>query len=223
MNWGNITMNTGTRLFEDKINIQLNGTVNPYVLNKRGNETREYELFSKNKRIGRLTDVTLTFGTQLRSSEGTKEDRTKQNMPENQNDINNPNNLTDQNRNKISNSNYSNGYTDFSIPWSINIDYSFSYAKHTKEEAQYIQTLRLSGDVSLTKKWKIGYNTGYDFTNKEISFTNVNITRDLHCWVATFNWVPFGFRKSYSFQINVKSTILQDLKYSKNESWYDNL
>jgi hypothetical protein len=37
-----------------------------------------------------------------------------------------------------------------------------------------------------------------------------------------FSMVPFGERRSYSFTINAKSSILRDVKYNKTKSWYDN-
>ena len=83
--------------------------------------------------------------------------------------------------------------------------------KETKT-ASYIHTIRLSGDISLTPKWKIGVNTGYDFVAKEFSTTNISIHRDLHCWEMRFSVVPFGDRRSYSFTINAKSAILRDVK-----------
>mgnify|MGYP007135440331 CR=1 FL=1 len=44
----------------------------------------------------------------------------------------------------------------------------------------------------------------------------------LHCWQMSFNWVPIVFRKSLSFTINVKASMLKDLKYDRNSSFYDN-
>jgi hypothetical protein len=35
------------------------------------------------------------------------------------------------------------------------------------------------------------------------------------------NWIPFGQQEYYSFQINVKSAILQDLKLVKRRDFYD--
>jgi hypothetical protein len=77
------------------------------------------------------------------------------------------------------------------------------------------------GDFSLTPKWKIGGSTGYDFEAKEITFTTLNIYRDLHCWEMRFTIVPFGPRSSYSFTIQAKGSLLRDLKYEKEPNWYD--
>ena len=110
---------------------------------------------------------------------------------------------------------------DFNVPWSFGADYNFRLVK-TKEEPEIIQSVRFRGDVSLTPKWKIGFNSGYDFTKKKVSITNLNLYRDLHCWEMQITMVPFGNYRSYSFQINIKSTILRDLKYEQGDNWYDN-
>ena len=74
----------------------------------------------------------------------------------------------------------------------------------------------------LTEKWKIGFRSGYDFVNKDFTYTSIDIYRDLHCWEMNFNWIPFGFLQSYNFSIKVKSAVLQDLKLTRKREWFDN-
>jgi uncharacterized membrane protein len=84
------------------------------------------------------------------------------------------------------------------------------------------QAARFNGDFSLTEKWKIVFNSGYDFQSKEVTTTQLTISRDLHCWVINLSWVPFGKFQSYSFYIGVKSSLLKDLKLNRNRSFFDN-
>jgi len=88
-----------------------------------------------------------------------------------------------------------------------------------KAEARIAENNELK--KSLTEKWKISLSSGYDFTQKEMTLTSVNVYRDLHCWEMRFNWVPFGFRQSFSIDINVKSSVLRDLKLSRRRGWQD--
>jgi len=81
--------------------------------------------------------------------------------------------------------------------------------------------LNVTFDFTLTEKWKLNGASGYNFRTKEITNTRLNITRDLHCWQMSFNWVPFGDFRSYDFRINVKSAVLQDLKLTRRRQWYD--
>jgi hypothetical protein len=83
------------------------------------------------------------------------------------------------------------------------------------------QTLNFYGDLSVTEKWKVSFNSGYDFNANDLSYTSLGIYRDLHCWEMRLNWVPFGGQENYYFQINVKSSVLQDLKLTKKNDIYD--
>ena len=118
-------------------------------------------------------------------------------------------------------------YADFSMPWNLSFNYTLSYVS-TYVAAQFnlkkevIQTLSVSGNVDLTPNWKIAITTGYDFVNKGLSYTSLDIYRDLHCWEMRFNWVPFGYYKSWNFQINIKASSLKDVKYTKQQSYQDN-
>ncbi|MFH0865475.1 MAG: putative LPS assembly protein LptD [Bacteroidota bacterium] len=117
-------------------------------------------------------------------------------------------------------------YIDFEEPWSLNLYYTL---RHTSVyspvtdamENDLIQTFSFNGDVSITKKWKVGISSGYDFRQNELTPTSVNIYRDLHCWEIVFNWIPSGFRKSYNLTIRVKSAVLQDLKLTKKKDMWD--
>ena len=81
----------------------------------------------------------------------------------------------------------------------------------------------LSGDVSLTSKWKIQYSTTYDLRALKLSgVPSFTIYRDLHCWDLNFQWVPFGYYKSYNVTLKVKAAILQDLKLSKRSDYTNN-
>ncbi len=116
-------------------------------------------------------------------------------------------------------------YVDFNIPWSINASYTFGLNKLTPERSQVIQALTLTGDLSLTPKWKITVQTGYDFEFKSPTLTTIGINRDLHCWEMAFNWTPYAGNNlragNYSFDLRARSSILQELKLSRRRSFYD--
>ena len=118
-------------------------------------------------------------------------------------------------------------YADFSFPWNLSLNYTFSYV--SKYDAALFnlkhdvtQTLSVSGSLNLTQNWRVAVSTGYDFVNHGMSYTSIDIYRDLHCWEMRFNWVPFGYYKSWNFQINIKASSLKDVKYEKRQSYLDN-
>lgn len=111
-------------------------------------------------------------------------------------------------------------YVDFNLPWSLNINYNFRAGSAVLLENNITQSITFNGDIKLTENWKIGVNSGYNISNKEISITSINLFRDLHCWQMNFEWFPIG-RQMFSFGINVKSSTLQDLKLNRRRSWFD--
>ena len=120
-------------------------------------------------------------------------------------------------------------YIDWNTPWSLTLSYNLRRSTNITYSAfmgipnnQVVQTLSVNGDVSLSPKWKVNFSTGWDFTNHGLSYTSLNIYRDLHCWEMRFNWIPIGNYKSWNFTINVKAQALQDLKLTKKKDYRDN-
>eukprot|EP01037_Dinobryon_pediforme_P007157 gene7157-7225_t len=112
-------------------------------------------------------------------------------------------------------------YIDFNVPWNVSVNYSFSYNNNIINTSSS-NTVMLSGDVNLTSKWKIQYNTNYDIRARRLAVSQFTIYRDLHCWDLNVSWVPFGLYKSYNVTLKVKATILQDLKISKRSDYTSN-
>lgn len=219
--WSDIRFNTGNSFLNGKMDARVSASFDPYQLDSLGIRINRLEVtdFFKSHRIARLKNAQLSVGLRLQSAAGKKssQQQSGQNGLVAQDASAIPTERTD----AYELDNFSSEQVDFSIPWSFRLDYSFSYSKPAYKSS-IVQSLRVSGDFSLTPKWKIGMNTGYDFVSRKMTMTNINIHRDLHCWEMSINFIPFGQRKSYSFNINVKSSILRDLKYNKSRSWYDN-
>ena len=217
MKWAPIRMSGNTSFFKRKLSLRFNGTFNPYsyVLDDKGRGTNiNTALLKTHSRMARLTNFDVSMGVRFSSAKGGGNRQTEEEALANDPTANLVNPTGD---GEI----YSASYVDFDIPWSLNADYNFRYTKPFEEQT-IIQSLRLSGDFSLTPNWKIGFNSGYDFKAKKVSTTNLSINRDLHCWQMMASIVPFGTYRSYSFTINIKSAILKDISYEKRDTWYDN-
>jgi len=101
-------------------------------------------------------------------------------------------------------------YADFSIPWSLNLNFSYSMSRPAHRLTRSA-ILNVSFDFNLTPKWKIQGRGGYDFVRGELSTTSLFIVRDLGCWQMSLSWIPFGRYQSYAFELYVKSGRLRDL------------
>lgn len=115
-------------------------------------------------------------------------------------------------------------YTDFNIPWSVQLSYSLSYsiqqASNYKTVSQTYSNLSVNGDFSLSPRWKIGGNAYYDFTTSKIQTLTMFITREMHCWQMAINITPVGLYRSFNISINPKSGILRDLKINRSRFFY---
>lgn len=104
---------------------------------------------------------------------------------------------------------------DFDIPWKINITHTFYVnLDHTNPDKRYKtnQNIMLSGDVSFTKRWKLGLNSSYDLRTMELTQTRFSLSRNMHCWQLSFFWTPVGGQKSFLVRFNATAALLQSAK-----------
>jgi uncharacterized Rmd1/YagE family protein len=224
MRWAPISMQIRTTIL-DKINISANSGFSLYGTDSNGNPIGTFE-YTQKKKIMRLTNFTTSLDFSLSELLKGNKDKNKTTTPQNpsnqslfeNNALNKPNALPQPNTVPKLIDAY--GYPVFNPTWALNISYSLNYFI-TGLKSILSQTLSFNGNVAITKKMGITYTSGYDFTGKQITMTNIGITRDLHCWVMSFNWVPNGTMKSWNFTIRVKAPVLGDLKYERRKDFFN--
>ncbi len=203
-----------TSIFKQKLGLNFNGTFDPYALSATGLRINQYAL--KNGTLARLTSLgfstDFSFNSAAAKSRNTNAGRAAANRA----------NMTatqTEELNRISRD--PNAFVDFNVPWDIRMAYSFNYSKATILST-ITNTLTFQGSVAVTPLWQVQYNSGYDFQAKQLSLTRFSIYRDLHCWDLSFTWVPYGQYRSYSVDLKVKASILQDLKLSRRRDYFNN-
>jgi len=223
LNLAPISFGGYTNIFKQNLRLNFNGTLDPYALNDKGRRINTFQVLQSGSKLARLTRFTIGVDFSLSSKQKTSNsgsDNTQGRSGQRPMDMSqgiNPESEVLPAESIIPN----NGYVDFSIPWRVSIRYNFSYSK-PGFTSTITQTLNFNGNIDLTPKWKIGINSGWDFKKNTLTYTSINIYRDLHCWEMRFSWIPLGQHKSYTFGINAKASILKDLKYERKKSWYDN-
>ena len=202
LNLSNLSISARTTLFK-MININLNTAFDPYqfiVVNGQAQRINRFML--EQGTLFRTTQVALAAGFTLRGQRKAK----PQSQEEEQ---------------VLSTPNFYNYFIDFNIPYSLQVNYNVSYNKPYDRE-NVTHTIGVSGDINLTPRWKIAMNLNYDLANGQISTSSIDIFRDMHCWEMRISVIPFGFRQSYNFTINVKSPLLQALKLNRQRGWFNN-
>ncbi|MDD8018629.1 MAG: LPS assembly protein LptD [Bacteroidota bacterium] len=194
--------------------LSINGNSNYrfYEFDQATNSRVDRYLWERGKGIVEMTNFSLNLSTSLRGER--KKAQTQQQVSDSAR-------IAEDTRNKAFNGNrsiYDSGEPDFSIPWSMSL--SFSFAQNQENPQQKSRSANISGnlDFNLTENWKFTASTSYDITHKQLAAPQINISRDLHCWLMNFQWTPIGYAAGYRFEIRVKAPQLQDIKLTKQNN-----
>ena len=224
LNWSPVRMSTGTTLFDDKLNINVGATFDPYAINENGSRVNK---FNGNGALFRMTSANINMGFSF-SSKNSKEDKSSKSGFNNtrsggrdddlfgrvddfaDSSFDNEEEEDDETTKKEDSKFYNN-----KMPWDIRLAHSLTYSNNKAQKQITNNSLMFSGNISLSKKWKIGGSSGYDFKNSGVTYTQLRFERDLDSWKMNLNWVPFSNRASWYFFIGIKSSLLSDLKYDK--------
>lgn len=208
LKWSTLNVSGRTKLFKN-LDIRYVGMFDPYILDSAGTKNLNQFEWNVNRRIFRKEDMSWTASFNLTLNNKTFQKKTVD--------------KTDDSKTKKDTKPEAG-----KMPWSLNLNYSLSYKMRygypgyvmTKED-DIVQTLGFSGNLQVTPNWKVSVRSGYDFERNELSYTSVDIYRDLHCWEMRFSWIPFGNWKSWNFGINIKSAMFKDLKVEKKKTPFD--
>ncbi len=203
-----INLNMVTSLF-NKVSVNFRMTMDAYVYNENNVRINTF-LWSDRKRFLQMRSASLALGTSLQSKKS-------QPLPDSDKGTENERNVV-----LTTPSNY----YDFNIPWTMNVRYNITMARGASGAPDSLRvstnSVGLSFDVNVTKKWKLAVESGYDFVRRDFVYTNLNVIRDLHCWVLQFNFTPYPVeQQQYLIQLNVRSALLTDLKLTRRQSRFD--
>jgi lipopolysaccharide assembly outer membrane protein LptD (OstA) len=221
--WSVINLTARTSLFKGNLSVNYLTSFDIYGVDEQGRRIPQTH-YSLTGSLLRQQSQTLNLGTSISSTTfqrwfGRREDKDPPSTTSAaESDLYNPAGITS------GDINYYNPVmrVDYSARWSLSVNYALSVTPATGSVApSTIQSLMFGGNLELTENWRINFNSGYDLVRRELGFTSINITRDLHCWMMSFSWVPVGFQKSYFLTINAKAGMLRDLKFDRRRSLGD--
>ena len=225
LNLSPIRMTAGTTIFENKLNVNVGATFDPYSINSNGIRINKFNI-SNGGGLVRMTsaNVNLSYSidsksfdsdTKKENSEnltgggrsddlfGQSQDLTRSTFDDND---------SDDDKSKKNIKEYIN-----KIGWDLRLAHSLTYLNNRGQKDIGSNSLMFSGNLMLSKKWKVGGSSGFDFKNKGFTYTQLRFERDLDSWKMNFSWVPFSVRESWYFFIGIKSGFLSDLKYDKRK------
>jgi LPS-assembly protein len=216
---GSFSLYLRSTLFE-KINITASANLDPYEVDEFG--TRKNVLTYKRGSLGRITNGSLAISTNFQSkSKDGKDETDKQKVAA----VNDPYMTPDEQLRQLQYARENPAeFTDFNIPWRIDLSYSLSFNRILKVdysgyETKLYSNINFNGDFSLSPKWKAGGTGYYNVNTLKLEQFSMFITREMHCWQLSINVTPIGLYRSFSFNISPKSGILRDLKINRSRTF----
>jgi len=218
LKWSPISMNAGTAIFNKKMQVNLNASLDPYALSLDGKRINTANVKNGGSLL-RLTRAGFTANYSISSKKNEKKDsKQQQNQIDNNSDgIFGENLSISSDMNDDERGNHSEKLFNAKFPWTLKLAYSLNYSNSNRQNDISSNSIMFSGDVELTPKWDVGISSGYDFKGKGFTYTQLRFSRDLDSWKMNFNWIPFGDRQTYYFFIGIKSSMFSDLKYDQRQ------
>ena len=207
-------LNFGANSRVKKFDINLGGSLDPYKYVNDGYSTSgrriDTLLISVGEGFAKLASLNFSVSKSFKPAAA---DKKKQNS-----------NGTEGQMNQINRN--INDYVDWSVPWTFQFSYQYNYSKLGFAPAVIVSAATFNGSLKLTEKWDLKVQSGYDFVNKGISLTNIQVHRDLHCWEAAFNWTPaaspyYGARVVIHLKSELNLHYYKNLKLSRRHTFYD--
>ena len=234
MNWQNFSVNLRIKIPKVNYTINLSGQFDPYMYTTTasGSHVRCNELYWNHGRfphfLGTSTSFSYTFNNDVVKGWFNKDKKAKGNESgEGEDATGQDGNETIGNDGKKRGDEKAkdSGYLFADIPWSLSVSYSLRYGagrewdeKRNYYKMEFRHNLSFSASIGLGSGWKASTSLSYDVNAKKLSYTSINVSRDLHCWSMSASFVPFGPYKSYTFHIGVNASMLKDLKYDTSSA-----
>ncbi len=94
---------------------------------------------------------------------------------------------------------------DFTEPWSLSLSYSYSGGYGSGPAWSSNQVMNGVAHYGFTRSWRLDYSASFDVTHHDVLTQRFGLTRDLHCWQATFTrtFNP-GLEAEYYFRLSIK-------------------
>ena len=220
----NFNLYLRSTLFE-KINLNVSALLVPYELDKFGRPTKRYAWQGKSFSLGKINYGSISLTTNFKSK---KRDETKpdQQTPNNISLATDPTLLAEQQQLMEYMRRNPAEFVDFNVPWSINLSFSLNFNKQPKPdysgfESNVTSNISFNNSFSLTPKWNFSTNGYMDIKTRKLETFTMSISRDMHCWQMSINVTPVGIYRYFSFNLNPKAGILQDLKVNRTRTFYN--
>ncbi len=221
LNLSPVRVTGGTQLFNSKLGVNFNATLDPYALNNNNQRINTLNI-NNGGSLFRLVNANVSMNYSLTS----KSFDSSENEESQQESVRSGGRMDDlfgkaqdfsdrKFDDKDKEDEAPSELYNYKIPWNVRFAYAVNYSNAVRQSEISSHSLMFSGDIELSPRWSVGASSGYDLKNNGFTYTQLRFERDLLSWRMNFSWVPFSTRSSWFFFIGIKSNVLSDIKYEQ--------
>ena len=197
--WSPLNVSAATAIFKNKLNLTYQGTYDFYGRDSTMARVNRSALEVNDKLLWN-TRNNFSAGISLKGKAEQKRKETKS-----------ATGLTEEDPNYFALDNY----MDFVFPWTVTLSYNYQSLLADFKQRPSTHSIGATIILDPTPNWHLTIATGYDLKQNDLTYTRINIKRDIHCWELFLEWVPFGFAQSYNIGIRIKASQFKDVKYNQ--------
>ncbi|MFM8771284.1 MAG: putative LPS assembly protein LptD, partial [Candidatus Kapaibacterium sp.] len=214
----------------DALEFNLSGTLNPYDQVQSpdpatGRTTwREVNttVLGAGKGLARLTSLNLQVGSRFSSSGAapTRSDRRNNDTSVATRDLRSRFDSrlnTEQTMSDVF-GDQSPGWSPLDMPWEVSGQIIYSLSEPNPDVASQSLNAVIRGSLALTPTTRIGVSGTVDLLTGTVLNPIIDLSKQIHCWYLTLNWVPLGFNRGFFLRFGASATQLRDLVIPKQST-----
>jgi hypothetical protein len=110
------------------------------------------------------------------------------------------------------------GWSPLAMPWEVSGQIIYSLNRPNPELTSQTLQAVIRGSISLTPTTRVGVSGTVDMLSGQLINPIIDISKQIHCWYLTLNWVPIGFNRGFFLRFGASAAQLRDLVIPKQST-----
>jgi hypothetical protein len=110
------------------------------------------------------------------------------------------------------------GWSGIAMPWDVALALSYTLSKPNPEITTESLLLSFRGNLSITQSLMISAVGSIDMLTGRINSPVIDISKQIHCWQLSLNWVPTGANQGFYLRFAASAPQLQGLMFPKQST-----
>jgi hypothetical protein len=104
------------------------------------------------------------------------------------------------------------------VPWDVDLNLSYNYTATTPVSTIQSLLFTIGGNLNLTETLRITARGSLDLVTGQVNTPVIDISKRIHCWNLSINWVPSGFQRGFFLRFSADADQLRDLQITKQST-----